>query len=78
MFFLKIETKKALIETDVLTLQQNVLSKNFRRDSNAFAFVLTLQQNVLSKNLIFHIYCLSYVLTLQQNVLSKNIIDIAI
>ena len=37
-------------EDDVLTLQQNVLSKNCPRFPPRPRFVLTLQQNVLSKN----------------------------
>ena len=36
----------------VLTLQQNVLSKNKIADYMRIKIVLTLQQNVLSKNII--------------------------
>ena len=57
----------------VLTLQQNVLSKNLVPIVCTVKAVLTLQQNVLSKNARRHEHVGLYVLTLQQNVLSKNL-----
>ena len=57
---------------EVLTLQQNVLSKNKLCSQYLFTFVLTLQQNVLSKNTGQGARIRLRVLTLQQNVLSKN------
>ena len=56
----------------VLTLQQNVLSKNALRSFSKSIPVLTLQQNVLSKNIFLPFFWVDDVLTLQQNVLSKN------
>ena len=55
-----------------MTLQQNVLSKNYLCRSLVRTFVLTLQQNVLSKNAKSGGNAGNNVLTLQQNVLSKN------
>ena len=60
------------ISTGVLTLQQNVLSKNEVEETCTPRRVLTLQQNVLSKNKYSALSDSGVVLTLQQNVLSKN------
>ena len=62
----------------VLTLQQIVLSKNFKHLTIGNCKVLTLQQIVLSKNFVYYEHGLESVLTLQQIVLSKNSIDVGL
>ena len=72
MFFLKICYALKAQKHTVLTLQQNVLSKNKEPKTCDDCWVLTLQQNVLSKNRLQNQSLFAAVLTLQQNVLSKN------
>ena len=73
LFFLKIVDFRRKEEIWVLTLQQIVLSKNWKGKKNIRKKVLTLQQIVLSKNFGLLSLRASFVLTLQQIVLSKNL-----
>ena len=78
MFFPKIDGFSFKGYFFVLTLQQNVLSKNILNLIIINDLVLTLQQNVLSKNLRLKKQSRMLVLTLQQNVLSKNCVAVFI